>query len=132
MSHGLRVLLVDDLPMTHRRVHNMLAPLGVELISCRSGRSALNMRGDFDLVIIEAHLSDMDGVEVARALRMEQPDLAVIGLSAIFGDVGRFRAMGGAAACLVKPYDGALLRSTVHTLVGLRPSTAWTPIPMAV
>jgi putative two-component system response regulator len=80
VMHGLfafrdrqRVLLVDDNPMNLALEAAALARLDCEIVQAVSGAEALGeiARGDFDLVLIDRELPDMDGIEVCRRIRAE-------------------------------------------------------------
>lgn len=80
-----RILLVDDLRTNLRILAETLKPLDAELVEASSGEEALASIAavQFDLVILDVHLPDMTGFEVARALRegMAQTTLPLIFIS---------------------------------------------------
>ena len=71
-------------------------------------RSALVSRR-FDLIIVDALMPDMDGVEVIREARLLQPNAAILGMSGGNPDVTSefFRTLGhnlGTTHVLAKPF----------------------------
>jgi signal transduction histidine kinase/ActR/RegA family two-component response regulator len=108
---GTRVLLVDD------DMRNLLAliPLmerwGITVMAAGDGHEALETLesgGDFDLVLMDIMMPDLDGYEVTRRIR-SQPRFAhlpVIALTArASADDRRYSLEAGANDCLVKPVD---------------------------
>ncbi|MBP7394374.1 MAG: PAS domain S-box protein, partial [Zoogloea sp.] len=72
---ALHVLLVDDASAARQAVGAMLTTLGVRVVSCESGSAALvevksaEQNGDpFDVVLLDAGMAVMDGVQTAERL----------------------------------------------------------------
>jgi signal transduction histidine kinase/CheY-like chemotaxis protein len=64
------VLVVDDQPVNRRILENQMQRLGVAVTSCASGAEALAAMGsEIDLVLTDHNMPDMDGLELAEALR---------------------------------------------------------------
>jgi len=115
---GRRVLAVDD-NATNRRV--LLLQAGKWGMQCRiTGSSAEALRwledGEaFDLAILDMHMPEMDGTELARRIRAQRPKLPLV----LFSSLGR-REVGDAeglfSAYLAKPLRQSQL---FDTLVGL-------------
>jgi two-component system, sensor histidine kinase len=70
-----RVLLVEDNDDTRRMVSTALAHAGHEVIEARDGGSALSLAAERepDAVLLDIGLPDLDGYEVARRLRADDP-----------------------------------------------------------
>ena len=126
-----RVLVVDDDPPLGRFLLKTLRSASHEAELVHNGRAALaRLRGEgeeqslpFTLVILDINLPDIDGFEVLRQLRPEQPKLPVLVLTARNRTEDTVRAFDcGADDCLVKPFSyvellarvGALLRRTIE------------------
>jgi PAS domain S-box-containing protein len=132
--HGLRALVVDDLPVALQALTHGLQALGLDVDAQASGDSALR-RYDSALrrganadapstppavILVDATLTPVDGVELAQRLRarLARPALPVV-LLAPRDDAGldaRARA-AGIGAVLVKPIGLDQLRSTVVGLL---------------
>jgi len=65
------ILLVDDNPGKLLALQAALAPLGENLITATSGRSALLqiLERDFAVIILDVNMPDMSGFETARMIR---------------------------------------------------------------
>ncbi|HZT24811.1 MAG TPA: chemotaxis protein CheW [Pseudolabrys sp.] len=86
--HPRTVLLVDDSPFFRNMLVPVLQAAGYQVSACGSGAEALALLredGQFDVVITDIEMPDMDGFAFAEALHADPryPDLPVIGLSSI-------------------------------------------------
>jgi len=81
--NGLRkVLIVDDLVANRIILEKQLRQLRLEVTSCTNGPEALERLTDgFDLVITDHNMPEMDGPELAQAIRASGLDVPMILLS---------------------------------------------------
>lgn len=79
------ILLVDDEVPVRRVTERVLARWGYHVLSAGSGEEALALarahRGGIDLLISDLSMPDMNGRELATALRAIRPGIAVLFLS---------------------------------------------------
>jgi signal transduction histidine kinase/DNA-binding NarL/FixJ family response regulator len=70
-SRQLRVLLVDDDPVNCEVGEAILVRLGHHAAIARSGTAAVALAGQqpFDVILMDLHMPDMDGVEAATRIR---------------------------------------------------------------
>lgn len=103
-----RVLVVDDDPAGRRLLQAALSIEGWTVASADDGPSGLALAdsGQPDLVILDLRLPGIDGLEVLSRLRLKQPSLPVIILTA-FGEVRTAveATKRGAFDYLTKPVD---------------------------
>jgi two-component system, OmpR family, response regulator len=80
----VRVLVVDDEPSLAELLASVLRYEGWEVRTAADGLGALRVARDFhpDAVILDVMLPDLNGLEVLRKLRQEQPWLCVLFLTA--------------------------------------------------
>lgn len=66
-----RVLCVDDNPINRRIVETLLTPFCAKLVLVSSGAAALQAaeQQDFDIVLLDIHMPEMDGIETHHRLR---------------------------------------------------------------
>lgn len=64
-----RVLLVDDNELQRDILEKQLSVLGARVVSCTSGAEALAQLEGADLVVTDHNMAEMDGMELAEAIR---------------------------------------------------------------
>ncbi|MFO0809857.1 MAG: sigma-54 dependent transcriptional regulator [Gemmataceae bacterium] len=119
----LRVLVVDDDRLHAETVAEVLQKVGHDVTTETSGMSGAKAldRDDFDVVLTDLRMADLDGLAIVRKVRSEQPDAAVIVITGFAEVKTAVEAVKlGAAHYLVKPVDMAELRAVVAT-AGERP-----------
>lgn len=69
--HRLTVLLANEQEGWHQTVRQLLEPQGVETVSARSGREALNLieSRPIHVAVLDAHMPQLGGLQVVRMLR---------------------------------------------------------------
>jgi CheY-like chemotaxis protein len=82
----VRVLVVDDSEVFRHVVCDVVAATpGFEVIAdASSGREALALVGSMaaQLVMLDVHMPELDGIETARRIRRQYPDVVVLLLTA--------------------------------------------------
>ena len=128
------ILIVDDSPNQLVAIEALLAPMGQHVVTASSGEEALRLLLYLDcaLVLLDVHLPDISGFEVARLMRERErtcrtPIIFLTGLT----DDAELTARGyaiGAVDFLFKPFDPRMLRAKVEVFVELylhRERMAW-------
>ena len=117
------ILIVDDEPAMRHVVVDALSDFYT--IACaENGRDALELLAaeNFDLVITDLLMPEMDGIELLMALRKTKPDLKLIAMSgggaSKHFDVLRAAQKLGSCPVLRKPFQLDELRTTVQSLLG--------------
>jgi DNA-binding response OmpR family regulator len=115
------VLAVDDDRASRYFVTRALRGAGLETIEAATGREALALASQAALIVLDIHLPDMNGLLVARELKMAAAtrDIPVIHLSSTCTSESD-RALGlegGAAAYLTHPIEPHVLVSTVEIVL---------------
>jgi len=84
----------------------------------------LNSSTEFDLVITNVMMPDMEGLQVLTEIRRSDPDLPVIAMSGTFNDgLLRFASSFGIPT-IQKPFKGSVLLKTVESVLSRKPSPA--------
>ncbi|HZZ51153.1 MAG TPA: response regulator transcription factor, partial [Pseudonocardia sp.] len=80
----IRVLVVEDDETIGGLLRTSLRSHGYEVLWHRTARDSLRdaRSEEFDLVLLDLGLPDLDGVEVCRQLRQQQPDAVIVMLTA--------------------------------------------------
>ncbi|SHM59652.1 response regulator [Cryptosporangium aurantiacum] len=106
---GLRVLLVEDNTVNRILAQRQFARLGHALDTVTTGAAgiAAAIQGDYDVVLMDRHLPDIDGIETTRRIRAAEEQLAVprrVRVIAVTADV----SSGTQEECLAAGMDGFL------------------------
>lgn len=113
----MRVLLVDTDATMARLLRSVAVQKGYELTIVEKGAAAIRaaLTNDFDLLLCDLDLPDMQGGEVVRALKAQAPHLPVIIVSALAPEAHRDIIEEVGASCfLPKPVaESQLLREMV-------------------
>jgi two-component system sensor histidine kinase/response regulator len=121
----VKFLLVDDRKENLFAVEEILRRDGLKLITARSGQAALEelLVHDFALAIIDVHMPEMDGVELAELMRGSERTRRVPIILVTAGSHERtvlFRGYeAGAVDFLYKPIEPLVLRNKAETFFEL-------------
>jgi two-component system, OmpR family, response regulator len=126
----MRLLLVeDDLPLAEALL-SLLVSSGYAVDCVHDGEAAKTLVGaeQFDLMILDLNLPELDGLSVLRAMRAAGNRAAVMILTARGAAEDRVRGLDlGADDYMAKPFDirefEARVRSLLRRQTGLRSST---------
>ncbi len=116
----MRVLLVEDDSATAQSIEMMLRSGGYVCDSTDMGEDGLEIGKlyDYDIIILDLMLPDIDGYEVLRRLRaarVQTPILILSGLSALDDKI---KGLGiGADDYLTKPFDKRELVARIQAIV---------------
>ena len=111
-----RILVVDDDPSDLDVIAESLEREGYDVAKAESGKEALRLieSENFNLIITDLKLPDIDGMEILRRAKAEIPHVQVIVLTGYGTIEGAVEAMrSGAFHFLQKPVDIVILRETV-------------------
>jgi len=112
-----RILLVDDEPSILSVLSTLLKAEGHEVTPALGGEKGRELLGkeEFDLMISDIRMSDMDGMQLLRIARKEQPHMAVIMITAYGSVETAVEAMKqGAFDYVTKPFKVDELLITVQ------------------
>jgi two-component system KDP operon response regulator KdpE len=112
-----RVLVVDDEPQIRRALRLVLRANGYDVTEVPAGEAALDALAttEFDLMILDLILPDLDGVEVCRRVR-EWSRLPVVVLSAHGEEQVKVRALDeGADDYVTKPFSAPELLARMRS-----------------
>jgi two-component system, cell cycle response regulator CtrA len=116
----MRVLLVEGDLTAARDLSAMLKGGGAVVDHCDTGAEALELARhyDYDIVLLELKLPDMEGHEVVRRLRAARIDTPVLVLSALSSPHAKVKAFGaGADDFLCKPFDKTELLARMQAVL---------------
>jgi two-component system, cell cycle response regulator CtrA len=116
----MRVLLVEEDLIAARGITLMLKAAGAVVDQTDSGEDALELlrHYEYDVVLLDLALPDIEGFEVVRRMRLARNDTPVLVLSGIILPQARVKAHSlGADDFIIKPYDKAELLARMQAVV---------------
>ncbi|MDD5482570.1 MAG: sigma-54 dependent transcriptional regulator [Kiritimatiellae bacterium] len=115
-----RILLVEDDPDGRRSVADALAASGCEVAAVDCGNKAVELSGrqDFDAVLSDIKLPDIDGIQVLKLIRQSDQNMPVLLMTAYGAITAAVEALkAGAYDYIVKPLDLTDLQAKVSHAV---------------
>ncbi len=116
----MRVLLVEDDLTAARGISLMLKSGGGIVDEADTGEEALELvrRYDYDIVVLDLMLPDMDGYDVVRRMRAARIEVPVLILSGLSRPQAKVKGLGaGADDFITKPFDKAELLARMQAIV---------------
>lgn len=116
----MRILLVEDDPTTAQSIEMMLKSEGMVVDTTDLGEDGLEIGKlyDYDLIVLDLMLPDMDGLEVLRRLRDSRVETPVLILSGLTEPDKKVKGLGiGADDYLTKPFDKAELLARIQAII---------------
>ncbi len=111
------VLIVDD-----NKINLLITKKNVERIpgftceTASNGKEALTLvkKKDYDMVLMDINMPEMDGFEVTRHIRLFNPNIPILALTALnSAEIGKKANMSGMNHIITKPYNFEDFRSIV-------------------
>jgi CheY-like chemotaxis protein/HPt (histidine-containing phosphotransfer) domain-containing protein len=133
-SRALRVLVAEDNELNVTLLQELLSSRGHLAQFAQDGRAALELarQGEFDLMLLDLHMPELDGFEVVQAIRDRErgttQHLRIIALTARSSARDRERCLAaGTDEFLAKPIEAAALWEAMARLVAEWPLAAPSP-----
>jgi len=116
----MRVLLVEDDPTTSRSIELMLTHANLNVYCTDMGEEGIDLAKlyDYDLILLDLNLPDMNGHEVLRQLRLARVDTPILILSGEGDTENKLKGFGfGADDYLTKPFHREELVARIHAII---------------
>ncbi|TNE28454.1 MAG: response regulator transcription factor [Alphaproteobacteria bacterium] len=116
----MRVLLVEDDPSVAKSIELMLKSDGYTVDTTDLGEDGLEIGKlyDYDIIILDLMLPDMDGYEVLKRLRAAKVETPILILSGLSELDSKIKGLGyGADDYLTKPFDKRELLARIQAIV---------------
>lgn len=115
-----KILVVDDELQIVRVARGYLEKAGYRVLTASNGKEALFVARHEkpDLVVLDLQMPEMDGLEFTRRVRAEQPDIAIIMLTARVEEMDRILGLElGADDYMTKPFSPRELVARVRAVL---------------
>src|SRR5215470_6520694 len=113
-----RILVVDDEEPIREIISSMLSAAGYKTRQAASGMEALailNSTGEFELVLSDLMMAELDGIALLERAKEKYPDMPVIMVTAVHDiSVALAAIRNGAYDYLLKPFEREQLLATVR------------------
>jgi DNA-binding NtrC family response regulator len=122
-SKAIKILLVDDEKGFVDVISKRMSKRNIEVAKAYSGKDALQAlrKADFDAVVLDLKMEDMDGIEVLKIFKKIAPDLPIIMLTGHGSEeAARDGIRFGAFDYLTKPCDFDELILKIQEVVSSR------------
>ncbi|HYI08975.1 MAG TPA: sigma-54 dependent transcriptional regulator [Thermoanaerobaculia bacterium] len=113
----MRILIVDDEEVLRDVLDAVLRREGFDILSAASGEEALSLldNEEVDLIVLDVMLPGISGIDTLRAIRISNPELPVIVITAFSSIDGAIEAMKfGAFHYIPKPFKNEEVVLTVN------------------
>ena len=120
-----KILIVDDISKNIQLAANILKTEGYNLSFAKNGKTAIERCSvvDFDLILLDVMMPDMDGFEVCEILKKDDKtkDIPIIFLTGKTDTESVIKGFEiGGVDYITKPFNGAELKIRVQTHINLR------------
>ncbi len=116
----MRILLVEDDPTTSRSIELMLTHASLNVYATDLGEEGIDLAKlyDYDLILLDLDLPDMDGYEVLRQLRLARVETPILILTGSDDTAHKVKGFGfGADDYLTKPFHREELVARIHAII---------------
>ena len=116
----MRILLIEDDPATSKSIELMLGHANFNVYTTDLGEEGIDLAKlyDYDLILLDLVLPDINGHDVLRQLRVAWIDTPILTLSGETDTENKMRGFGsGADDYLTKPFHREELIARIHAII---------------
>ena len=116
----MRILLIEDDPATSKSIELMLGHANFNVYMTDLGEEGIDLAKlyDYDLILLDLVLPDINGHDVLRQLRVARIDTPILILSGETDTENKMRGFGsGADDYLTKPFHREELIARIHAII---------------
>jgi two-component system cell cycle response regulator CtrA len=116
----MRILLIEDDPATSKSIELMLGHANFNVYTTDLGEEGIDLAKlyDYDLILLDLVLPDINGHDVLRQLRVARIDTPILILSGETDIENKMRGFGsGADDYLTKPFHREELIARIHAII---------------
>jgi len=119
---GKSILIIDDDPGIRLGFREALRAAGFQVESAEDGQEGLKatMKRDFDLILLDVFMPNMNGLDCIRALKISRPEVPVIIITANEeSEIAKQAFKCGARDLIPKPVPNEMLVRAVREALAL-------------
>jgi signal transduction histidine kinase/CheY-like chemotaxis protein len=130
-----RVLVAEDVELNRDLIRTMLERDGHHVEIAENGREALELvrRSAFDIILMDVHMPEMDGLEATRQIRSLAPPLGTVPILALTANVMATEQANcleaGMNGVLMKPIEWDRVRAAIDQLCDAPAQTTPAAVP---
>ena len=116
----MRILLIEDDSAMAQSIELMLKQDGLNVYTTDLGEEGIDLGKlyDYDLIVLDLNLPDMNGYEVLKQLRVAKIGTPILILSGLTGTEDKVKGFGfGADDYMTKPFNKDELIARIHAIV---------------
>ena len=116
----MRILLIEDDSAMAQSIELMLKQDGFNVYTTDLGEEGIDLGKlyDYDLILLDLNLPDMNGYDVLRTLRVAKVGTPILILSGMSGTENKVKGFGfGADDYMTKPFNKDELIARIHAIV---------------
>jgi len=116
----MRVLLVEDDPTTSKSIELMLTHANLNVYTTDLGEEGIDLAKlyDYDLILLDLGLPDIEGHDVLRQLRLARVETPILILTGTDDTESKIKGFGfGADDYLTKPFHREELVARIHAII---------------
>ena len=116
----MRILLIEDDSAMAQSIELMLKQDGFNVYTTDLGEEGIDLGKlyDYDLIVLDLNLPDMNGYDVLRQLRVAKIGTPILILSGLSGTEDKVKGFGfGADDYMTKPFNKDELIARIHAIV---------------
>ena len=123
LNSNYRILVVDDEQDVNNFLVTLLETEGFSTDSALSGREAIEKvkNNDYDLILLDIMMDDIDGIEVGRIIRYElKKKIPICMITASLDFTNALKAFDiGVEGYIVKPFDITELLTKIQEILNI-------------
>ena len=116
----MRILLIEDDPTTCKSIEMMLSHANLNVYTTTLGEEGIDLAKlyDYDLILLDLNLPDMNGHDVLRQVRLARVDTPILILSGEDDTESKLKGFGfGADDYMTKPFHREELVARIHAII---------------
>jgi PAS domain S-box-containing protein len=116
-----RILIAEDNPINVQVLEKFLKLWQMDFAHASDGQQAVELHAKerFDLVLMDAHMPGLDGLQACAAIRRRDDTIPILAMTADISEAMSLRTrQAGMSDLITKPFDPSQLKGRIHHWLG--------------